>query len=100
MICSGYMSPKYAIDGVFSIKSGVFSSGVLVLEIVRGKRNRGFTHPEHELNLLGHVRTFIFLLGVFKLAFTQGFQFLRTVSIKKHMISNFRYGSSIKKADL
>ncbi|KAL9366413.1 hypothetical protein Peur_037612 [Populus x canadensis] len=51
----GYMSPKYAIDGVFSIKSGVFSSGVLVLEIVRGKRNRGFTHPEHELNLLGHI---------------------------------------------
>jgi hypothetical protein len=30
------MSPKYAIDGVFSIKSDVFSSGVLVLDIVRG----------------------------------------------------------------
>ncbi|KAJ6950323.1 hypothetical protein NC651_004099 [Populus alba x Populus x berolinensis] len=37
MICRGYMSPKYAIDGVFSIKSDVFSSGVLVLEIVRGE---------------------------------------------------------------
>jgi len=36
MICRGYMSPKYAIDGVFSIKSDVFSSGVLVLDIVRG----------------------------------------------------------------
>ncbi|KAG5235609.1 G-type lectin S-receptor serine/threonine-protein kinase [Salix suchowensis] len=50
----GYMSPEYAIDGIFSIKSDVFSFGVLVLEIVSGKRNRGFNHPEHQLNLLGH----------------------------------------------
>ena len=52
---SGYMSPEYAIDGVYSIKSDVFSFGVLVLEIISGKRNRGFNHPDHELNLLGHV---------------------------------------------
>ncbi|XP_059661595.1 G-type lectin S-receptor-like serine/threonine-protein kinase At4g27290 [Cornus florida] len=50
----GYMSPEYAIDGIFSIKSDVFSFGVLVLEIVSGKRNRGFFHPKHHLNLLGH----------------------------------------------
>jgi hypothetical protein len=54
------MSPGYAIDGLFSIKSDVFSFGVLVLEIVSGKRNWGFTHPEHELNLLGHVRNIFF----------------------------------------
>ncbi|KAL3598269.1 hypothetical protein D5086_006187, partial [Populus alba] len=50
----GYMSPEYAIDGLFSIKSDVFSFGVLVLEIVNGKRNRGFFHPDHKHNLLGH----------------------------------------------
>ncbi|KAL7103538.1 hypothetical protein ACP275_08G186000 [Erythranthe tilingii] len=50
----GYMSPEYAIDGVFSVKSDVFSFGVLVLEIVSGKRNRGFSHRDHRLNLLGH----------------------------------------------
>ncbi|CAN1239386.1 G-type lectin S-receptor-like serine/threonine-protein kinase At4g27290 [Linum grandiflorum] len=50
----GYMSPEYAIDGLFSIKSDVFSFGVLVLEIVSGKRNRGFHHPDHKHNLLGH----------------------------------------------
>ncbi|XVF27760.1 hypothetical protein REPUB_Repub14bG0136500 [Reevesia pubescens] len=50
----GYMSPEYAIDGLFSVKSDVFSFGVLVLEIVSGKRNRGFYHPDHDLNLLGH----------------------------------------------
>ncbi|XVF04087.1 hypothetical protein REPUB_Repub05bG0051400 [Reevesia pubescens] len=50
----GYMSPEYAIDGLYSIKSDVFSFGVLVLEIVSGKRNRGFCHPDHHHNLLGH----------------------------------------------
>ncbi|KAM7504090.1 hypothetical protein LguiB_002994 [Lonicera macranthoides] len=50
----GYMSPEYAIDGLFSVKSDVFSFGVLVLEIVSGKKNRGFYHQEHCLNLLGH----------------------------------------------
>ncbi|XVF70465.1 hypothetical protein PTKIN_Ptkin11bG0163700 [Pterospermum kingtungense] len=51
----GYMSPEYAIDGVYSIKSDVFSFGVLVLEVVSGRRNRGFCHPDHHLNLVGHV---------------------------------------------
>ncbi|PIN16967.1 Serine/threonine protein kinase [Handroanthus impetiginosus] len=50
----GYMSPEYAVDGVFSVKSDVFSFGVLVLEIVSGKKNRGFSHRDHYLNLLGH----------------------------------------------
>ncbi|KAI9198809.1 hypothetical protein LWI28_022438 [Acer negundo] len=51
----GYMSPEYAMDGLFSVKSDVFSFGVLVLEIVSGKKNRGFYHSNSELNLLGHV---------------------------------------------
>ncbi|XP_030475848.2 G-type lectin S-receptor-like serine/threonine-protein kinase SD1-1 [Syzygium oleosum] len=50
----GYMSPEYAFDGKFSVKSDVFSFGVLLVEIVSGKRNRGFCHPNHHHNLLGH----------------------------------------------
>ncbi|XP_022140075.1 receptor-like serine/threonine-protein kinase SD1-8 isoform X2 [Momordica charantia] len=50
----GYMSPEYAIDGYFSFKSDVFSFGVMVLEIVSSKKNRGFFHSDHHLNLLGH----------------------------------------------
>ncbi|KAJ9542977.1 hypothetical protein OSB04_029483 [Centaurea solstitialis] len=50
----GYISPEYAANGVFSVKSDVFSFGVLVLEIVSGKKNRGFSHQDHHDNLLGH----------------------------------------------
>ncbi|KAL4628697.1 hypothetical protein ACB092_05G258500 [Castanea dentata] len=38
----GYMSPKYAMHGIFSEKSNVFSFGVLLLEIVSGRRSTGF----------------------------------------------------------
>ncbi|KAL3532371.1 hypothetical protein ACH5RR_005892 [Cinchona calisaya] len=50
----GYMSPEYAMDGVFSEKSDVFSFGVMVLEIISGKKNTSFYHPDRALNLLGY----------------------------------------------
>ncbi|XP_016195209.1 G-type lectin S-receptor-like serine/threonine-protein kinase At4g27290 [Arachis ipaensis] len=53
----GYLSPEYIVDGIYSTKSDVYSFGVLVLEIVSGKRNRGFIHIDHNFNLLGHAWT-------------------------------------------
>ncbi|XP_060187831.1 G-type lectin S-receptor-like serine/threonine-protein kinase At1g61370 [Lycium barbarum] len=50
----GYMSPEYAMGGVFSEKSDVYSFGVLLLEIVSGRRNRGFYDHERHLNLLSY----------------------------------------------
>ncbi|KAK9155990.1 hypothetical protein Sjap_003470 [Stephania japonica] len=50
----GYMSPEYAAEGLFSMKSDVFSFGVLILEIVSGKRNKDFYLAGHDFNLLGH----------------------------------------------
>ncbi|XP_059282012.1 G-type lectin S-receptor-like serine/threonine-protein kinase At1g61370 isoform X2 [Lycium ferocissimum] len=50
----GYMSPEYAMGGVFSEKSDVYSFGVLLLEIVSGRRNRGIYDHERHLNLLSY----------------------------------------------
>ncbi|XP_068487192.1 G-type lectin S-receptor-like serine/threonine-protein kinase At1g67520 isoform X2 [Phaseolus vulgaris] len=51
----GYMSPEYAMEGVFSTKSDVYSFGVLLLEIVTGRKNTSFYDDDHPLNLVGHV---------------------------------------------
>nr|XP_027084399.1 G-type lectin S-receptor-like serine/threonine-protein kinase CES101 [Coffea arabica] len=51
----GYMSPEYAMEGTFSIKSDVFSFGVLILEIISGRRNSSFYHfDDRPLNLVGY----------------------------------------------
>ncbi|CAN6457854.1 unnamed protein product [Victoria cruziana] len=50
----GYMAPEYALEGRYSIKSDVFSFGVIVLEIVSGLRMTRFEDMEHSHNLLGH----------------------------------------------
>ncbi|KAF3974281.1 hypothetical protein CMV_002375 [Castanea mollissima] len=49
----GYMSPEYAMEGRFSEKSDVFSFGVLLLEILSGKRISSFYHDEQSMSLLG-----------------------------------------------
>ncbi|TMX05500.1 hypothetical protein EJD97_016991 [Solanum chilense] len=38
----GYMAPEYAMEGLFSAKSDVFSFGVLLLEIVSGRKNNSY----------------------------------------------------------
>jgi len=58
--CSGYMAPEYAMHGHFSIKSDVFSFGVLVLEMVSGQKNSYFLIGENFENLLSHVSSLIF----------------------------------------
>ncbi|XP_050247273.1 G-type lectin S-receptor-like serine/threonine-protein kinase At4g27290 isoform X1 [Quercus robur] len=49
----GYMAPEYAFDGQFSTKSDVFSFGILLLEIISGKKSRGFYDPNYSHNLIG-----------------------------------------------
>ncbi|PRQ31289.1 putative protein kinase RLK-Pelle-DLSV family [Rosa chinensis] len=51
----GYMAPEYASHGRFSVKSDVFSFGVLVLEIISGKKSGSFQNGENEDDLLSYV---------------------------------------------
>ncbi|KAL0321786.1 UNVERIFIED_CONTAM: Cysteine-rich receptor-like protein kinase [Sesamum calycinum] len=48
----GYMAPEYAIHGQISVKSDVFSFGVLVLEIISGQKNNRFRSGENVEDLL------------------------------------------------
>ncbi|KAI3498884.1 hypothetical protein L1887_34670 [Cichorium endivia] len=48
----GYMAPEYAMHGQFSVKSDVFSFGVLVLEMVTGQKNQCFRNGDSVEDLL------------------------------------------------
>ncbi|KAG8382491.1 hypothetical protein BUALT_Bualt05G0082800 [Buddleja alternifolia] len=48
----GYMAPEYAMHGQFSVKSDVFSFGVLVLEIISGQKNNTFRNGENLEDML------------------------------------------------
>lgn len=50
----GYMAPEYAMHGRFSVKSDVFSFGVLILEIVSGQKNKCFRNGETVEDLLSY----------------------------------------------
>lgn len=50
----GYMAPEYAMGGLFSVKSDVFSFGVILLEMASGKRSSGFYLSEHGQTLLAY----------------------------------------------
>ncbi|KAM3362577.1 cysteine-rich receptor-like protein kinase 10 isoform X4 [Capsicum galapagoense] len=53
----GYMAPEYAMHGQFSVKSDVFSFGVLVLEIIIGQKNTCFRNGESVEDLLSYAWT-------------------------------------------
>ena len=69
------MAPEYALDGVFSTKSDVFSFGVVLLEIISGKRNTGFYRSEQAMSLIGYVSVLNFLKSFTLWSFSTSYQF-------------------------
>ncbi|XP_051133687.1 G-type lectin S-receptor-like serine/threonine-protein kinase At4g27290 isoform X2 [Andrographis paniculata] len=50
----GYMSPEYAVAGKFSVKSDIFSLGVILLETLSGRKNRGLRNSHQYYSLLAY----------------------------------------------
>ncbi|KAM6570371.1 hypothetical protein CsatB_018356 [Cannabis sativa] len=63
----GYMAPEYAFGGLFSIKSDVFSFGTLILEIISGKKSRGFYYEKSGITLIGYAFTLMKEGNIFEL---------------------------------
>ncbi|XP_027359442.1 putative receptor-like protein kinase At4g00960 [Abrus precatorius] len=53
----GYMAPEYALRGYLSVKTDVFSYGVLVLEIVSGRKNHDVKLGSEKADLLNYAWT-------------------------------------------
>ena len=75
-LCSGYMSPEYAMDGTFSIKSDTYSFGVILLEIISGLKITSTQFTSFP-SLLAYVSIVLFL------KFPQFNQNVLTSSVKK-----------------
>ncbi|KAJ7968427.1 S-receptor-like serine/threonine-protein kinase [Quillaja saponaria] len=54
----GYMSPEYAMEGRYSTQSDVFSFGVILLEIITGKKNTDHENERPSRNLIEYVWDF------------------------------------------
>ncbi|KAK9926305.1 hypothetical protein M0R45_023543 [Rubus argutus] len=52
----GYMAPEYAMHGYLSVKTDVFSYGVLVLEIVSGRKNHDGRLERGKADLLSYMK--------------------------------------------
>ena len=52
------MAPEFAMDGLYSVKSDVFSFGVLLIEIITGRRNATFHLTKRAPSLIAFVSLF------------------------------------------
>ena len=46
---------EHAMDGLFSAKFDVLGFGVMMLDIISGKKNTGVYQLKHSSNLIGYV---------------------------------------------
>jgi len=61
-LCRGYMAPEYAMHGYLTEKADIFSFGVVISEIVSGKRNTIRQSKGEAFYLLDWVTSFVNIL--------------------------------------
>ena len=61
--CSGYMAPEYLMYGTISTKFDVYSYGVVILELVSGKKNAGNKNDQELESLVDKVRIYNFYIS-------------------------------------
>lgn len=83
------MPPEYAVHGRYSMKSDVFSFGVIILEIISGNKIKGFYDSEHSLNLLGHVSTIPMMIPISIVSYKDRFKVC-----DRYKFHDFRHGNS------
>ncbi len=54
--CRGYLAPEYATRGLLTTKVDVYSFGVLLLEIISGRKNIDHNLPLKDIYLVEKVR--------------------------------------------
>jgi serine/threonine protein kinase len=53
------MAPEYAMHGMYSEKLDVYSFGIMVLEIVTGRKNSSLSNNQLAVNLITHVSSLL-----------------------------------------
>ena len=92
--CRGYIPHEYARQGVYSTKSDVFSFGVLLLQIISGKRLSMLCGINENLSILEHVSVF----GYSNLEYTHAHLIKKYKLCNKMVLDNFRHMSCGKVA--
>lgn len=87
------MSPEYGWGGIISEKSDIYSFGVLLLEIISGKKANKFVHNDHN-SLINYVSVFY----TYHLTLTIYIVFLFFLLLKKrytnvYCLIKFRHGN-------
>jgi serine/threonine protein kinase len=55
LFCRGYMAPEYLVHGHLTEKVDIYAFGVLVLEIISGRKNKMPMHTNDMSSLLSMV---------------------------------------------
>ncbi|CAL9184435.1 unnamed protein product [Musa hybrid cultivar] len=55
----GYVAPEYASTGMLNETSDVYSFGILIMEIISGRRPVDYSRPPGEVNLIEWIKTMV-----------------------------------------